>query len=139
MCHEGRFDSTIQYRTALRSQGVSICCQQDRQTGTMRTGNISRQVLGNSLVVSSPQVDVLAGFLNVSPQKLKLTLLFSSEASGWTPSAFHTSCDQKGPTITLVRCGKQYYGGYASVSWNSSNQWLADPRAFLFRFKCDSR
>ena len=104
----------------------------------MHTRNISRQVLGSSLVQWSSQVDVLAGFLNVPPQKLKLTVLFSSAVSGWEPSEFHASCDHKGATITLIRCRQQYYGGFASVSWTSQDQWLTDPKAFLFRFGFDS-
>lgn len=100
--------------------------------------NISRQVLGSSLVESSSQVDVLADFLNVPPQKLKLTLLFSTAVSGWNPYEFHGSCDQKGATITLIRCRRHYYGGFASVSWTPQTQWLHDPKAFLFRFKYDS-
>ena len=104
----------------------------------MHTRNISRQVLGSNLVQSSSQVDVLAGFLNVPPQKLKLTMLFSSAVSGWNPSQFHASCDQKGATITLASCRQQYYGGFASISWTSQTQWLTDSKAFLFRFKYDS-
>lgn len=109
----------------------------------MRTPDISRQVVGSSLVKSSSQVDVLADFLQVSRQKLKLTVLFSSVVSGWSPAEFHASCDQKGATITLIRCGRLCFGGYASVSWSSrglgsSQCWLEDPRAFLFRFKYDS-
>ena len=87
------------------------------------------------MVERSPQVDVLAGFLNVSPQKLKL---FNSNVSGWNALAFHSSCDHQGATLTLIRCGKYYTGGYASVSWNSNNQYLADPKAFLFRFQYDA-
>ncbi|KAL3132022.1 Interferon-induced protein 44-like [Trebouxia sp. C0010 RCD-2024] len=104
----------------------------------MHTRNISRQVIGSNLVQSSSQVNVLAGFLNVPPQKLKLTMLFSSAVSGWNPSQFHASCDQKGATITLVSCRQQYYGGFASISWTSQTQWLTDSKAFLFRFKYDS-
>ena len=36
---------------------------------------------------------------------------------GWAGSTFHSRCDGKGPTVTIVRVGKYIFGGYTSVSW----------------------
>lgn len=105
----------------------------------MMMRDVSRQVEGSTLVTCSPQIDVIAGFLRVPPRKLRLSTLLSGAMSALTPAAFHSTCDNKGPTLTLLRCGKQYHGGYASVSWNCGNQYLQDPQAFLFRFKHHGR
>ena len=89
-------------------------------------------------MTSAAQVDLLAKYLVVPPHQLKLTTLFTTSADGWHPSIFHAKCDNRGATLTVIKCGNVFHGGYASVSWNSGSGYLADPKAFLFRFKCNS-
>ena len=36
---------------------------------------------------------------------------------GWAASTFHSRCDGKGPTVTIIRVGKYIFGGYTSISW----------------------
>lgn len=54
-----------------------------------------------------------------------------------TAGAFHRLCDNKGPTLVLVRssCGL-VFGGYAPVAWDSSGgaggHTIPAPEAFLF-------
>ena len=100
----------------------------------MPSRSITSQVTGSSLVTSSAQIDLFARYLSVRPHQLKLTLLFTSTADGWNPSSFHAKCDSQGATLTLIRRGVRYYGGYAHASWLSNGQFVNDPRAFLFRF-----
>jgi len=46
---------------------------------------------------------------------------------------FHQKCDAKGPTVVVVRStGGYLFGGYTSQSWDSSNSWKSDAKAFLF-------
>ena len=59
--------------------------------------------------------------LNQLPMKvLTLTLLFSGTTHGWETSKFHELCDEKGPTITIMKskAGK-VFGGFAMQSWDS--------------------
>ena len=94
-----------------------------------------RQVKGSKLVTTVETLDALAGLLGVRRNSLKLTTLFNAGDSGWTNvSAFHSSCDNKGPTIVLIRSsdGKSY-GGYTSVSWVGKTCYQQDQKAFLFR------
>ena len=93
------------------------------------------QVEGSKLVAEVDTLNALAGLLNTRRTCLKLTKLFSTNESGWNnASAFHNSCDNKGPTIVLIRSsdGKSY-GGYNSVSWASCGSHCEDSQAFLFR------
>ncbi len=39
---------------------------------------------------------------------------------GLAGATFHTNCDGKGPTVTIIRVNKYIFGGYTSVSWTSS-------------------
>ena len=46
---------------------------------------------------------------------------------------FHTLCDNKGPTLTVVESefGKRF-GGYTSVPWTSEQGWHPDLESFTF-------
>ena len=41
-----------------------------------------------------------------------------ASVNGWAASTFHSRCDGKGPTVTIIRVEPGYiFGGYTSVSW----------------------
>ena len=41
-----------------------------------------------------------------------------ASVDGWAGSTFHSGCDNKGPTVTIIKVGQYIFGGYASVSWS---------------------
>lgn len=83
--------------------------------------------------LSENDTDQLNKWINGGKTK-KYTQLFSSASDGCDPSTFHTNCDNKGPTVTLVHnINGSVYGGYSSVSWMSgSGESVFDMNAFLF-------
>ena len=40
-----------------------------------------------------------------------------ASVDGWASRTFHSPCDGKGPTVTIIRVGKYIFGGYTSISW----------------------
>ena len=40
-----------------------------------------------------------------------------ASVDGWAASTFHSRCDGKGPTVTIIKVGRYIFGGYTSVSW----------------------
>ena len=44
-------------------------------------------------------------------------LLFRASRDGFTASAFHSTCDNKGPTITVVKSGASIFGGFTENAW----------------------
>ena len=44
-------------------------------------------------------------------------LLLTAGSSG---KDFHRKCDDVGPTVTLVKCGTNVFGGYTDQSWKPS-------------------
>ena len=40
-----------------------------------------------------------------------------ASVNGWASTTFHSLCDNKGPTVTIIRVGKYIFGGYTSTSW----------------------
>ena len=42
-----------------------------------------------------------------------------ARTDGSAASTFHSNCDGKGPTVTIIRVGQYIFGGYTDVSWRS--------------------
>ena len=42
---------------------------------------------------------------------------YQATVNGWSSYTFHSNCDSKGPTVTIIRVGKYIFGGHTSVSW----------------------
>ena len=47
-------------------------------------------------------------------------LCFRASENSYSARAFHAACDNKGPTVTLVRVGDNVFGGYTDKSWGGS-------------------
>ncbi|EFC39455.1 predicted protein [Naegleria gruberi] len=74
----------------------------------------------------------MAGETSITKGKI-WTLAFKATKDGFDSNVFHKMCDQKGPSILVCRTTEGYiFGGYNSVEWNSSNQWLKANDTFLF-------
>jgi len=92
--------------------------------------------------------DMLAGFSNGTLLKLehkkKLNefygkidqqweLIYKASRDGFDVDAFHTRCNNKGPTMTIIQSDNNYlFGGYTSIPWTSDNSYKNDTTAFLF-------
>ena len=57
--------------------------------------------------------------LKFLPIKSSWSLCWRATKDGWAASTFHSQCDNKGPTVTIVRVGDYVFGGYSDVSWDS--------------------
>ena len=44
-------------------------------------------------------------------------LCWRATRDGWNATAFHSLCDEKGPTITIIKVGKYIFGGFTSLPW----------------------
>ena len=51
--------------------------------------------------------------------KGKWRLLFQASRDGFAAEAFHSKCDNKGLTVTIVKSGEYIFGGFTEVSWTS--------------------
>ena len=53
------------------------------------------------------------------PQYNKWHLLFRASRDGFSTFTFHDMCDNKGPTVAIVKSGNNIFGGFTENSWNS--------------------
>ena len=63
----------------------------------------------------------------------KLKRIYCGSIDGFRANNFHENCDDKGPTICIIK--NEYntiFGGYTSVTWNSKGK-NDDDTAFLFQ------
>ena len=41
-----------------------------------------------------------------------------AKTDGWAASTFHSNCDGRGPTVTIIKVNEYIFGGYTDVSWS---------------------
>jgi hypothetical protein len=65
------------------------------------------------------------------------TLLYRATRDGFAAQAFHSKCDDKVNTITIIKNNLNYvFGGYASSAWKSSGStYVSDNNAFVFSLR----
>ena len=54
-----------------------------------------------------------------SPLKSYWSLCYRASSHGWGGSTFHSRCDNRGPTVTIIRAHGYIFGGYTDNSWIS--------------------
>ena len=62
-----------------------------------------------------------SALLSWLPPNASCSLLYQASVDGKTPADFHRCCDNKGPTLVVVKSEQYIFGGYTSQSWESGN------------------
>ena len=52
-----------------------------------------------------------------SPHRSRFVRCWRAKTDGWASSTFHSNCDGKGPTVTIVQVGSYIFGGYTDKPW----------------------
>ena len=76
--------------------------------------------LNNSVIVGNNS-EYLANLTNwIKPRRNESDwkLCWRASRDGWSSSRFHSLCDEKGPTVTIVKVGKYIFGGYTNLPWS---------------------
>ena len=88
------------------------------------------------MILSRQQAHTILWWLE---KQTKLELLYRASRDGWRATDFHSKCDNKGATVTVIKStGGSVFGGYADVAWASSGQWLPSSNAFPFALQYPS-
>ena len=79
-------------------------------------------LLVSSLIIKNEtHQSVLQSWL---PPNATCSLLYRASTDGDRPADFHRCCDNKGPTLVLIKSGEYIFGGYTSKSWESGMQLI---------------
>jgi len=96
-----------------------------------------KELLCGSKIINRGQFEVLESWLP-NYNNLNLKLLYRASEDGMSGPMFHSKCDNKGATITLIKCkfdgavSSSVIGGFIDQSWNSILSYTASQTAFLF-------
>ena len=62
-----------------------------------------------------------------------------AKTDGWAASTFHSNCDGRGPTVTIIKVNDYIFGGYTDASWSGGRhiKFLRGDKtsSFLLGFK----
>jgi hypothetical protein len=89
--------------------------------------------LKDSCIVKACEIDLIKSWLN-ELDSVEFELLYKGSIHGDTSQDFHSRCDNKGSTISLIETDTgRRFGGYTKLDWDSSNTMKGnDPQAFVF-------
>jgi hypothetical protein len=89
----------------------------------------------SEILTNEQQCFELINLCEFSPS-VKWTLLYRGTRDGFDSNDFHSRCDGRANTLTILKAKESSYifGGFTSVSWESStdSKWKSDPSAFIF-------
>lgn len=92
-------------------------------------------VINSTILDEAEQIQSLYNFLSEEDtiDSSNLDLLYRGSRDGFNSTDFHELCDDKGPTVTIIKDREgNIFGGYLDKSWNNYEGWIASENAFLF-------
>ena len=83
---------------------------------------LTARTFQDSVILSSDQFRTLMNWLKDTGAITDITmasdkLLYRASRDGWAASNFHSCCDNKGPTVTVIKSGNYIFGGYTEQEW----------------------
>jgi hypothetical protein len=87
----------------------------------------------STIIKDAGDCRMLHEWLEEDGQDGEFSLLYRGTRDGQTNKAFHSKCDEKGCTLTVIEttCGK-VFGGYSNTAWSSTCVNKGANKAFLF-------
>ena len=79
-------------------------------------------IFSSAIISSNPFHSAeLASFLApvVGQMESKLERCHSALANGWDPAKFHSNCDNRKHTVTIIKKGPYIFGGYTDIPWGN--------------------
>ena len=87
----------------------------------------------SNIMKERSHINLLHAWLKEDGSEGDFGLLYRSSRDGIAPTHFHTRCDNKGCTLTIIEttCGR-VIGGYSNISWTSHAYHAFADKTFLF-------
>ncbi|KAL9954739.1 hypothetical protein ACROYT_G042313 [Oculina patagonica] len=97
---------------------------------TIKASKPSKAFEESEILTNDEHRSVLKSWL--PRQDRKWRLLFRASRDGFAAETFHSKCDNKGATVTIVKSGNNIFGGFTEKSWTSQLEYTRCRDAFLF-------
>ena len=115
----------------IRCGIISLTCIYHIETKLSFLSTLHSPVDMKSVILSiNPEYNkTLMGFLApVQVPGKEWEMCYRGSEQNFSASAFHSLCDYKGPTVTIVRVNQNVFGGYTDKNWtsgkNSPDTWF---------------
>ncbi|TNV79826.1 hypothetical protein FGO68_gene9460 [Halteria grandinella] len=92
-------------------------------------------LFSDSLILtdSTKKQTMIGYFTQMGKTNFNFSLLYRATSDGFGAKDFHRTCDNKGPTLTIILTTEGFIiGGYTSEHWDCSNQWKRSYDGWLF-------
>jgi hypothetical protein len=90
-------------------------------------------IVFDSLILYQSENSYLA---SITKPTRTATLLYRATRDGFAASSFHSRCNGKANTVTLIKTNSNYvFGAYTSAIWPSSSGYVTDSTAFIFSLR----
>jgi hypothetical protein len=101
--------------------------------GLIPVPDCSPSLPDSTIIKDAGGIIMLHEWLEEDDQDGEFSLLYQGTRDGITGEAFHSKCDNKGCTLTVIEttCGK-VFGGYSNTAWSSTGDDKVANKAFLF-------
>ena len=86
----------------------------------IRIGGLNSSVILTSLDYNNYTGKLLSYLEPVflSSEQSRFVKCWHAKTDGWAASTFHSNCDGRGPTVTIIKVNDYIFGGYTDVSWS---------------------
>ncbi len=99
--------------------------------------------LGESEILANEPVEFDNKLAEWLPRTGNWRICWRATRDGWAASTFHSKCDRKKPTLTIVQVpndNKSYvFGGYATESWESYRKFEIIVVYYFYQVFSDAR
>jgi hypothetical protein len=75
-------------------------------------------------------------YLTSITKSRRTSLLYKATIHGFDGSSFHSRCDGKANTVTIIKTDSNYvFGGYTAAAWKNDGSYSRDSTAFIFSLR----
>jgi hypothetical protein len=101
--------------------------------GSIKLSGYWLNSLKGEILTNEQQCLELIKLCEFSPND-KFTLLYRATRDGFGSKYFHSKCDGHPSTLTILKAAESsfIFGGFTTVSWDSTSKWKSDANAFIF-------
>jgi len=98
----------------------------------------AKAFIGSSLVNSVSSLQLLKWIGNKDSKKNSWEIIYKASSDGFDTATFHTKCDYKGETVTVIQSKSGHiFGGYNPENWTISSTYTSNDKTFLFQLADD--
>jgi hypothetical protein len=130
-----KISKVVEESTILKDEIQQRIIKQEEEK---KLSEIKQNIMTESIYVKkAEQIQFLITHIQEAlGQQISAKLLFRASRDGNTIPKFHEFCDNKGPLLFLLLTSKDILcGGFSSIDWKSSGEWVVDKKCFVFSLK----